>query len=99
MVRLLRPGPSDRSRQAPRPAIRPTQVPARPRKPKRPTQSSDPQCQTTIATGPQGRGKAYLPKADDPCTDPGIRYPMPELVEVIGLEPTTPCLQSRCSPS
>ena len=27
------------------------------------------------------------------------RRPRPELVEVDGIEPTTPCLQSRCSPS
>jgi hypothetical protein len=32
--------------------------------------------------------------------DPESRSPhSPNMVEVIGLEPTTPCLQSRCSPS
>ena len=31
-----------------------------------------------------------------------VRYPgslVPALVELIGFEPTTPCLQSRCSPN
>jgi hypothetical protein len=26
-------------------------------------------------------------------------HPLPKLVEPVGIEPTTPCLQSRCSPS
>jgi hypothetical protein len=27
------------------------------------------------------------------------RLAVPKLVEPVGIEPTTPCLQSRCSPS
>ena len=31
--------------------------------------------------------------------DIDFRAPKPRMVETIGFEPTTPCLQSRCSPS
>jgi hypothetical protein len=43
-----------------------------------------------------------LGSADQAGRHPTTSTPSPErrgLVEVIGLEPTTPCLQSRCSPS
>ena len=46
------------------------------------------------------------PTADKPVRDDAVRdkpvrdKPVRDkLVETIGIEPTTPCLQSRCSPS
>ena len=42
---------------------------------------------TQTAVGAMGRGRLTMKAA------------LSSVVEVIGLEPTTPCLQSRCSPS
>ena len=48
-----------------------------------------------------GRGKlVFMPRESHPRWRPGWRPTGgARVVEVIGLEPTTPCLQSRCSPS
>jgi hypothetical protein len=58
-------------------------------------------CQRTVEAGVRGRGSGIREKAMLFLT-PDPRPPTPEpcfLVEVNGIEPMTPCVQGRCSPS
>ena len=53
--------------------------------------------------GTRGRPRDRIPAADKDAgiaaSDSGIVCPFASFMERTGLEPVTPCLQSRCSPN
>ena len=65
-------------------ATRPNHRPGR-----RPLTTAPPLCARD-----RGTAETWISLRQDPA-----RTPHPNMVEAIGFEPTTPCLQSRCSPS
>jgi hypothetical protein len=90
-------------------------APSQDRSPRPPRQDRRFQVKASVPSSPCQTAQSHRPEPAAPSassTTPGILYPYPSeptapsspprstaLVEADGIEPTTPCLQSRCSPT